>query len=155
MLPAAHVTGLGDSVLLEAKAVLESRLPDAAIDAAVARQFPQLLALARSLRDGGRLGEEVILQLGNNGPVTASQFDQIMEVFKAVKRVVVVNVKVPRPWEPVNNDMLADGVTRWPNAVLVDWNKVGSAHPDLFLDDGTHMKPTGVAAFVDLVLAAL
>jgi len=154
-LPKAHVTGLGDSVLLEAKDTLETRLPDAAVDAVVGRQFKELLAVARSLRDTGQLGDEVILQVGNNGPVTGSQFDDLMDALKGVKRVVVVNVKVPRPWEPTNNDMLADGVGRWPNAVLVDWHKRGAAHPELFADDGTHMGPTGVGMYVDLILAAL
>jgi hypothetical protein len=155
VLPLGRVTGLGDSVLLEAKAELERRLPEAVIDAEVGRQFKELAAVARTLRDSGRLGPEVILQLGNNGPVTASQFDEIMDVLRGVRRVVVINVKVPRPWEAPNNAMLADGVGRWPNAVLVDWHKHGAAHPELFADDGTHMGPTGVSIFVQLILAQL
>jgi peptidoglycan/LPS O-acetylase OafA/YrhL len=155
VLPLARVTGLGDSVLLEAKATLEKRLPDAAVDAEVGRQFKDLLAVAKTLRDSGRLGEEVILQMGNNGPVTGSQFDDIMDVLKGAKRVAVVNVKVPRPWEPTNNEVLAAGVGRWPNAVLVDWHKQGAAHPELFADDGTHMGPTGVIIFVELILSSL
>lgn len=155
VLPQARVTGLGDSVLLEAKAELEQRLPDASIDAVVARQFQELLAVAQALRDSGQLGQAVILQLGNNGPVTGSQFDEIMEVLSGAQRVLVVNVKVPRPWEAPNNAMMASGVKRWPNAVLVDWHKHGSAHPELFGDDGTHMGPTGVTVFVELVLAHL
>jgi hypothetical protein len=155
VLPKALVTGLGDSVLLEAKATLEQRLPDAAVDAVVGRQFKELLAEATLLRDTGHLGEEVILQMGNNGPVTGSQFDDIMGVLKGARRVVVVNVKVPRPWEGPNNETLAAGVARWPNSVLVDWHKQGAAHPELFADDGTHMGPTGVAIFVELILANL
>jgi len=155
LLPQTRVTGLGDSVLLVAKAELERRLPDASIDAEVGRQFKELVSLARALRDGGGLGEVVILQLGNNGPVTGSQFDEIMDVLKGVRRVVVINVKVSRPWEGPNNAMLAEGVNRWPNAVLVDWHKHGAARPELFADDGTHMGPTGVQLFVELVLASL
>lgn len=74
---------------------------------------------------------------------------------RGVTRVVVINVKVPRPWEAPNNAMLADGVGRWPNAVLMDWYKHGAAHPQLFADDGTHMGPTGVTVFVELILAHL
>ena len=154
-LPQARVTGLGDSVLLEAKAELERRLPDASIDAEVARQFKELLAVARAHRDSGALGPLVILQLGNNGPVTGSQFDEIMEVLQAAQRVVVINVKVPRPWEAPNNEMMAAGVRRWPNAVLLDWHKVGTANPWYFGDDGTHMGPTGIRAFTELILANL
>jgi len=154
-LPRARVTGLGDSVLLEAKAELERRLPDAVIDAEVGRQFKELLGVAKDRRDSGSLGQAVILQLGNNGPVSASQFDDIMEVLRGVPRVVVINVKVPRPWETPNNTMLAGAVPRWTNAVLVDWHKHGAANPQLFADDGTHMGPTGVGIYVELVLASL
>ncbi len=155
VLPRARVVGLGDSVLLEAKAELERRLPDASVDAVVGRQFKELLAVAVSLRAANQLGQQVILQLGNNGPVTSSQFDEIMDVLRGVPRVVVINVKVPRPWEAPNNAMLADSVPRWPNATLVDWHKQGAAHPELFADDGTHMGPTGVSIFVELILARL
>jgi hypothetical protein len=155
VLPQVRVTGLGDSVLLEAKAGLERLLPDASIDAEVGRQFKELLAVAKARRDDGTLGPEVILQLGNNGPVTSSQFDEIMDVLRGARRVAVINVKVPRPWESSNNEMLADSVRRWPNAVLVDWHKVGAANPQYFGDDGTHMGPTGIRVFTELVLAAL
>ena len=155
VLPQARVTGLGDSVLLEAKAELERRLPDASIDAEVARQFKELLAVARAHRDSGVLGPLVILQLGNNGPVTASQFDEIMDVLQGAQRVVVINVKVPRAWEAPNNEVIAAGVRRWPNAVLLDWHKVGAANPQYFGDDGTHMGPTGIRVFTELILAAL
>ncbi|HUR23149.1 MAG TPA: acyltransferase family protein, partial [Acidimicrobiales bacterium] len=50
VLPQARVTGLGDSVLLEAKAGLERLLPDAMIDAEVGRQFKELLAVAKAYR---------------------------------------------------------------------------------------------------------
>ncbi len=142
-------------MLLEAKAGLERLLPDAFIDAEVSRQFKELLAVAKAYRDGGTLGPMVILQLGNNGPVTSSQFDEIMDVLRGAQRVVVINVKVPRPWEAPNNEMLADGVRRWPNAVLLDWHKLGAANPQYFGDDGTHMGPTGIRVFTELILAAL
>ncbi len=88
-------------------------------------------------------------------PITRAQFDDLMAVLGAVRRVVVVNVKVARPWEAPNNAMLGDAVARWPNTVLVDWHKHGAAHPELFASDGTHMRPTGVAIFVELILAKL
>ena len=155
VLPQARVTGLGDSVLLEAKAELERRLPDASIDAEVSRQFKELLGVAKAHRDTGVLGPVVILQLGNNGPVTSSQFDEIMDVLHGVQRVGVITVKVPRAWESSNNEMLAAGVRRWSNAVLVDWHKVGAANPQYFGDDGTHMGPTGIRVFTELILSYL
>ena len=37
----------------------------------------------------------------------------------------------------------------------MDWYRHGSAHPQLFADDGTQMGPTGVSIFVELILANL
>ena len=37
------------------------------------------------------------MQLGTNGTVNPEDFDRMMDVLKGVKRVVVVNAKVPRP----------------------------------------------------------
>jgi hypothetical protein len=67
----------------------------------------------------------------------------------------VVNVKVPRVWEESNNDVLASGVARWPNAVLLDWHSLGSANPDVFLDDGVHLRPDGVRLYTQLILSGL
>jgi len=35
--------------------------------------------------------------------------------------VVVIYLREPRPWQDSNNAVLADGVRRHRNAVLVDW----------------------------------
>ena len=151
----ARVTAIGESVLLEAKDALAARVDGLLVDAAIGRQMTASIAAARALRDQGKLGGEVLVQVGNNGPITAAQFDKLVEALKGAQRVVVVNVKVPRPWEGSNNEVLAKGVARTPNAVLVDWHRLGSSHPQAFTKDGVHMTPAGVRLFVSLVAAAL
>jgi len=139
----------------DARNALVARITDLVLDAQLGRQTAASLTAARALRDTGRLGDEVILQVGNNGVVTKGQFDQFMEVFRGVRRVVVVNVRVPRPWEEPNNEVLSDGVERTPNAVLVDWNKLGSAHPDVFESDSVHLTRAGTQLLVDAIAAKL
>ncbi|HEX3394210.1 MAG TPA: acyltransferase family protein [Acidimicrobiales bacterium] len=151
----AKVTAIGDSVLLETQDALAAKIADLYFDADVARQTSRTLAAARALRASGKLGDEVVLQVGNNGTITKSQFDQFMDVFASVRRVVIVNIKVPRPWEQANNDVLADGVQRTPKAVLVDWNKLGAAHPDVFENDSVHLTPSGVQLLTDAIVAKL
>ncbi|MDQ6797414.1 MAG: acyltransferase [Actinomycetota bacterium] len=151
----AKVSAIGDSVFDDARNALAARIADLVLDAQLGRQTTASLTAARALRDSGRLGDEVILHVGNNGVVTKSQFDQFMEVFSGVRRVVVVNVRVPRPWEEPNNEILAEGVKRWPNAVLVDWNKLGSAHPDAFESDGVHLTRAGTQLLVEAIAAQL
>ena len=93
----------------------------------------------------------MIVHLGNNGPITEGQFDELMDVLSVVPRVVVVNLRVPRPWEAHNNDLLAAAVPRFGNAVLVDWHAVGDTNPDAFVDDGVHMTHDGVQLYMDLL----
>jgi len=151
----AKVSVIGDSVLDDARNALAAKIGDLVLDAQLGRQTGASLNAARAMRDSGLLGDEVVLQVGNNGVVTKSQFDQFMEVFSAARRVVVVNLRVPRPWEQPNNDVLADGVRRSPKAVLVDWNKIGSEHPDVFDGDSVHLTRSGNRILVDAIVAKL
>jgi hypothetical protein len=151
----AKVTAIGDSVLLGAKPLLERQVEGIVVDAAVGRQISAVLATTRALRQNGSLGEEVILQTGNNGPISREQFDQLLELVQDVRRVVVVNVKVDRSWEAHNNQVMADAVPHWSNAVLVDWHAAASNSSGAFYDDGLHLTPTGMALFAQLVLGAL
>jgi len=144
-----RIAAIGESVMIMAQPAMEAE--GIYVDAAIGRHFAESLAVAHALRGSGGLGEIVIVHLGNNGPVTEGQFDELMGVLSGVRRVVVVNVRVPRPWEEHNNNLLASGVRRFPNAVLVDWHAVGDSHPEAFVDDGVHMTHGGVQLYMDLL----
>jgi len=56
-------------------------------------------------------------------------------------------------WAP-NNQVLADGVARYPDkAVLVDWYAASAGHPEYFWD-GLHLTPRGAEAYAGLIAAA-
>nr|MBA4116825.1 acetyltransferase [Rubrobacter sp.] len=96
-----------------------------------------------------------VLHIGNNGAVTAEQFDELMQTLEGARKVVFVNVKVPRPWEQPNNDVLAEGVQRYPSAVLVDWYAASADRPEFFWEDGYHIRPEGQPIYADLIAARL
>ena len=50
------------------------------------------------------------MQLGTNGTVDPADFDRMMQLLADRKKVVLINAKVPRPWEQQVNDTLAAGV---------------------------------------------
>ena len=83
------------------------------------------------------------------------QFDEIMGILKDTRRVVFVNARVPRQWQDPNNTVLADGVKRYPNAVLVDWSSASANHPEYFWDDGIHLRPEGATVYAGLIAAAI
>ena len=91
------------------------------------------------------------MQLGTNGTVDPGDFDRMMTLLSDRKKVVIVNAKVPRPWEQQVNDTLAAGVKKYKNAVLLDWHGYGSQHPEFFYDDGIHLRPEGAAAYAQFV----
>jgi lysophospholipase L1-like esterase len=103
----------------------------------------------------GQMGEEVVVQLGTNGTVDPADFDTMMGLLAGAERVVIINAKVPRPWEQEVNDTLAAGVKKYKNTVLLDWHDIGGAHPEYFYDDQIHLKPEGQQAYAAMVAAAL
>jgi lysophospholipase L1-like esterase len=123
------------------------------IDAEVGRQASTVIDILRERQATSRLGEVVVIDIGNNGTLTTEQFDEMMRVLEDVRNVVFVNVKVPRTWEQPNNEVLAEGVRRYPNTVLVDWYAASSNRPDFFVDDGYHLQPEGQQVFADLIAA--
>jgi hypothetical protein len=145
------VTAIGDSVMLIAKEALAVRLGGAIVDADIGRQTKAVIETAQGMKDRGELGDSVIVHMGTNGLITVKQLNQLMDILKDVPHVALVNVKVDRPWEDVNNRMLAENVGRFPNAKLVDWKGTASEHPEAFYKDGVHLRPSGVGMYVDLL----
>jgi hypothetical protein len=134
---------------------LNSALDSLAFGADVGLQPVGAIEILQKRRATDRLGETVIVHTGNNGSFTAEQFDEMMRVLADVPRVVLVNVKAPRPWEQRNNDMIAEGVTRYSNAVLADWHAASADRPELFVDDGIRPQTEGQRVYADLIAAHL
>jgi hypothetical protein len=153
--PVAHVMAVGDSVMLGGALELRKLFGDLDIDALVGRQPAAGIDILRTRRAAGTLGGIVIIHLGNNGPFTAEQIDEIMGLLASVRQVVFVNVKVPRRWEGPNNIILAEKANQYPNVVLVDWYGTSVSRPDLFYEDGVHLRPEGAKAYAALIAAVL
>ncbi len=152
--PSVRVSAIGDSVMLGAAAAMQAGIPGARIDAAVSRQTGNAVDIVRFWRDSGQLAPTVIVHMGNNGTFNATHFDQFMDAV-GDRRVIFVNVKVPRPWQAPNNRVIAEGVSRYPNAILVDWLSASADRPDLFWQDGIHLRPEGAQMYTRLVADAI
>lgn len=150
-----RVFAIGDSVMLGAARELQKTIPGLEVDAAVSRHVGAALTILQARRAAGRLGQVVVVHIGDNGYLTAKQFDDLMQPLIDLPRVVVVNLKVPRKWEAPNNQVIADGVARYPNTVLLDWHTFGVDHPELFAKDGIHIGAAGAKAYTALVMALL
>jgi peptidoglycan/LPS O-acetylase OafA/YrhL len=150
------VSAIGDSVMLGAVEGLQKDIHGlTVVDAEVGLQVYAATDTLRYRRSLGQLGDVVIVHLGNNGTFTKGQFDEIMRTLSGVDRVVFVNVAVPRAWEEPNNEVIAEGVERYPNTVLVDWHSASADRPELFYSDGYHLRPGGQRLYADLISSYL
>jgi hypothetical protein len=146
------VSAVGDSIMLDIQPYLATDIPGAQINGLVSRQFESGIAVVQAEKAAGTLGNVLVVELGTNGTVTSADFDVMMQAASGVKRVVFVNINVPRPWEAPDNAVLAAGVAQYPGlAVLVNWNAVSSGHPEWFTPDQVHLEPAGAQALANLV----
>jgi len=150
----APVSALGDSVMLGAAAALPGVLGTVEVDAAISRQTAQGIAVLREWEASGSLGPILVVQLGNNGTITAGQFDQVMAIAGS-RRVVWVNVFVDRPWEAGNNEVIAAGVARYGNARLADWHSEAANGDGWFIADGIHLTWRGAEAYAAIIARAM
>jgi hypothetical protein len=156
---ACRVTAIGDSVMLDTAPALQADIPGIDVQAAVSRQWDAGILLAEQLKSEGELGASVVVDLGNNGPVSAQQFTDMMDVLAGASRVVFVTVHLPPSysWSASVNDVLEQGVARYPRDRLADFNTLADANPQWFGADGVHMGigGPGAQAMAGLIKAAL
>ncbi len=149
---AIKTIAIGDSVMLGAAPQLKDVLgADSYVDAHVGRQFKEAVSMVDWFAANGKLGQVVIVHLGNNGTVNAETVDDVLDRLGTVPKVVVVNVRVDRAWQDSVDATLAARVPAHPNAVLLDWYAASDGHPEYFYDDGTHLRPEGAAAYAALI----
>ena len=143
---AGHVTAVGDSVTLDYQTPLEADIPGVDVEAAVSEQWGAGEEELAQLKAEGRLGAEVIVALGTNGPITATDFSDMMTVLQGASRIVFVNIHVDRPWQDPNNAVLAQGAASYPGVLIADWATLAAANPQWFGPDGTHLAIDGPGA---------
>ncbi len=145
---------VGDSVMLGASGALTSAMPGMRVDAKVGRQFDSVLNVVSWYAGEGLIPGPLVVHAGTNGTFTDGDLDRLMEI-AGDRKVLLVNARVARPWQDLVNQRLAAAAQRHPNAVLVDWYSLASAHPEWFANDGAHLKATGAAAFAELIRSNL
>ena len=149
------VTAIGDSVLLDTVPYLKRAIPDIVVDGRVGRQLFQAGPVVTRLRAREALGTCVVLELGTNGPFTSSTLDGLLHSLRDERRIVLVNTRVPRPWETYVNALLAHAAATFPHTVLVHWHAASAHHPTYFQPDGVHLHPAGARRLVALIRQAL
>ncbi|MBJ8073508.1 acyltransferase family protein, partial [Bacillus cereus] len=115
------VTAVGDSIMIDIAPYLKNTFPNIRIDAKIGRQMSQAIPAVEQLKNEGNLGSNVIIGLGTNGAFTKEQLASLIEVIGNERKIILINTRVPRPWESLVNEKLKEAASSYKNVVLVDW----------------------------------
>lgn len=136
-------TGIGDSVMLDGKPLLQQLFPHAYIDAAVSRQMVDTIGKVAAMSRNGELAGIVVIGLGTNGPFSNDQLAQMMQAV-GNRTVFWINVRVPtRSWQNTVNSMLASAAKHYANLHVIDWYGYSNSHENWFYKDRVHPNTVG------------
>ncbi len=141
-----------DTIFYERISVLTD---NANVEAEVARQWNEAPGIIRELKSQDLLGEVVVIHLGSNGVVDEELIAKTFEALGDTELVVVLNARVPKPWEGRVNSILEKEIPLYENAVLVDWRSVSNDYPEYFARDGVHLTKLGSQVYLDQIIIAL
>lgn len=153
-LPVAPVDylAIGDSVMLGAAPELSAR--GYTVNATVSRQMIDVTPWVDELAEANLVGGNVIVHLGNNGPITADTLDDFLAPLTDADNIIILNIHADRPWADENNRILAerDQPNGGDNIIVIDWNSIAEGCPvDCFAADGIHLSEQGRTFYADAI----
>ncbi|MFM1652114.1 acyltransferase family protein [Brevibacillus sp. B_LB10_24] len=149
------VTAFGDSVMLDVAPYLEKLLPGIVVDAKIGRQMSQAPEVVAKLKAEGKLGNRVIIELGTNGSFTKNQLMSLLHSLGDPEQIILVNTRVPRPWEGVVNSTITEVAALFPHITLVDWYAASAGKSSFFEPDGVHLNHEGAQFYASLLAKAI
>ena len=153
--PPPRIVAFGDSVMIGAEDKLAKRLgPGFSMDAKVGRQADEFIALARRLKAGGSHPDDLIIHMGNNGPLYSDEMEELRKATSNAKEIFLINDHAPVDWVDQSNGEIAEAAKTWPHTTLIDWASVAADHDNLTWD-GLHLTPAGAGVYARLVAAAV
>ncbi|WP_042352132.1 acyltransferase family protein [Bacillus massiliigorillae] len=142
---------IGDSVVLDVAPFLQEKFQNINIDAKVGRQMSKAEEVYHQFEQNGKAGDTIIIGLGSNGAFSSSQLHSLLSAIGTEKKIILINTRVPRPWESVVNNALKEAATNNQNVTLVDWYSHSAGHNEYFAPDGVHLTKTGSQAYASLI----
>ena len=125
------------------------------VEAEVARQWNEARGFIRQFQSQGLLGEAVVIHLGSNGVIDENLIARTFELLEDAEIVLLVNARVPKPWESRVNDAIEAAASLYENAVLVDWRSASNDYPEYFARDGVHVRKEGAKVYLDQIILGL
>ena len=146
------MTAVGDSILVDSSKDLQQVFTNTYVKAKVGGQLDQAADALRTAKSNHRLQKNVLINIGTNSPLTASQIDEVLKIAGAHRSVYWLTAHVPtKPYQNSVNRTIRRMAQKHHNMHVVDWYRASHAHSDYFWNDHVHPNPTGNKAFVRLI----
>lgn len=144
---AEDVVIIGDSLTVGSEKYIRHFIPGAVIDAKVGRKFQEVMGIIRSLENEGKLKSTVVISLSTNSQVSLEELISVVDyLLERGKKVILVNTKVPRKWEDINNYNIYLAKSIRPQIEVVDWKRISDHYCKVyscFRPDGYHLTDVG------------
>lgn len=144
------ISVIGDSVFLCAAPDFKKMYPQAVIDAKVSRQVFQGIDIVKQMKAEKKLGQTVILALGNNGNFNPATGEALLNDIGRKRKVFWIM--------PYGSDVersvyktIREVTAKYKNVTLIPWNEEAPKHPSWFYQDGTHPNPAGAKEYAKFV----
>lgn len=144
---ANDVVIIGDSLTVGSEKYLRQFMPNVVIDAKVGRKFQEVMQIIKSLELENNLKNIVVISLSTNSPVSLQELVNVIDYLtEKGKKVILVNTKVPRSWEDINNYNIYLAKSIRPHIEIVDWKRISDYYCrtySCFRPDGYHLTEVG------------
>lgn len=144
---AEDVVIIGDSLTVSSERYIKYFIPNVVIDAKVGRKFQEVMGIIKSLENEGKLKNTVVISLSTNSQISLEELVSVVDyLLERGKRVILVNTKVPRKWEDINNYNIYLTKSIRPQIEVVDWKRISDHYCKIyncFRSDGYHLTDVG------------
>lgn len=144
---------IGDSITYDCEEYFHKLFPKGYLDAQVSRQLYVGADVYKQVLATGYKPDVVVLELGSNSIATEEQIEDFLDAVDSKTPVFWVNLRVPSDVQTKNNKLFPEVMEKYDNARghVIDWYGASTGHDDYFWDDGTHLRPKGIKAYVKLI----
>ncbi|WP_438941204.1 acyltransferase family protein [Lysinibacillus parviboronicapiens] len=149
------ITVIGDSVILGVASYLENILPGIVIDGKVGRQMTHAQEVIDELKAQGKLGDQIIIELGTNGPFNKEKLRNLLHSLSDVEQIFLVNTRVPKEWQDTVNKSIKEVAEDFSNTTVVDWYTASEGKDNYFTQDGVHLQPKGAKYYASIIAEAV
>ena len=147
-------TFIGDSVMEGVSEMLLATFGENIyIDTEKSRNVEDGPEIINTLAEEGNLAPIVIIHLGTNRLFEEDHFQTLLETLAnhQVTQIYIINVRRPIRWESLANKRLEEVVSKWDQAILLDWYTISENKPGYFGEDQVHLTTYGKKAYLNLI----